>query len=172
MTQKSATPLQDGPEDEAGPAMDRAMRLLGHRARSRHEMAQRLRSAGFAEPAIEATDARLCELGLLDDDVFAREVCRSRSRAGWSSTRIAHDLRHRGITDDVIADSLGDLEQAGVSDGERALKLALSKARSCRSVPPEKALQRVVRHLYGKGYESEVAWDAARAAFRELDDGR
>lgn len=172
MTQKSAMPVENGPEDETGQAMDRAMRLLGHRARSRHEVAQRLRSAGFGEPAIEAADARLCELGLLDDEVFAREVCRSRSRAGWSSARIAHDLRHRGLADEVIAGSLGDLEHEGVSDGDRALKLALSKARSCRSVAPEKALQRVVRHLYGKGYESEVAWDAARAAFRELDDGR
>lgn len=170
MTHLSGTPVQQEPEEGTGKAMDKAMRLLGFRSRSRHEMAKRLLDAGFGEPTVAVVDARLCELGLLDDVGFAREVCRSRSRAGWSSTRIAQDLRYRGVANDVIEDGLAELEQAGMSDGDRALKLALAKARSCRSIAPEKGLQRVVRHLYGKGYESEVAWEAARAAFRGLDE--
>lgn len=163
---------QEPARETVGKAMDKAMRLLGLRSRSRHEMAQRLQSAGFDEPTVAAVDDRLCELGLLDDASFAREVCRSRSRAGWSSKRIAQDLRTRGVDNDLVEDGLAEMQQEGTSDEDRALQLALAKARSCRSIPPEKALHRVVRHLYGKGYESEVAWDAARSAFRALDEGR
>ncbi|MEX2588039.1 MAG: RecX family transcriptional regulator [Actinomycetota bacterium] len=151
-------------------AMDKAMHLLGHRSRSRHEMSRRLLEGGFSESTVEAVDARLHELGLLDDAAFVREVCRSRSRAGWSSTRIGHDLAYRGVASELIDEGLAELDQQGISDADRALKLALSKARSSCSVPREKALPRVVRHLYGKGYESELAWEAARAAFRELDE--
>lgn len=151
-------------------AMQKAMRLLGIRARSRQEMAVRLGDAGFDDATVAAVEARLRELALLDDAAFAAEVCGSRRRAGWSAARIARDLRSRGVPHDVIDRSLEEAGLHGGSDADRARELAVRKARRCGAADGRKALHQVVRHLAGKGYEPELAWEAARAAFRDLDE--
>lgn len=156
-------------QDDYDRAMQKAMRLLGIRARSRREIADRLGGAGFDDTTVGAVEARLGELALLDDAAFAAEVCASRRRAGWSAARIAQDLRSRGVSHDVIDRSLEEADLQGGSDADRARELAVRKARGCGAYG-WKALHKVVRHLAGKGYEPELAWEAARAAFRDLEE--
>lgn len=156
-------------EAEYEKAMQKALRLLAVRSRSRRELADRLMRAGFEEMTVQAVDVRLGELGLLNDAEFAAEVCRSRRAAGWSLRRISYDLKSKGVPAELGLEALNDLESNDPGDGERARVLALAKARTCRGVAPQKALQRVVRHLYSKGYDPELAWEAARAAFSELE---
>lgn len=149
-------------------AMDKAMRLLAARSRSRRELAQRLLAAGFEEPLVDTVGDRLEELGLLNDVEFARQLSRSRAQAGWSSTRIAAELHSKGVDVDVAGEAIDDLTDLG-SEEERACRLAEARAGKSRDLDRRKALQKVVRYLLGKGYEPDLAWEAARSAFRALD---
>ena len=73
---KKIREIQDLEEKRA--AKDKALRLLGVRARSRQEMRQRLERSDFSEQVIEWTLNELDRLDLLDDTEFAKMFSRSR----------------------------------------------------------------------------------------------
>lgn len=148
--------------------MKRAMRLLAVRARSCHEVRDRLLRAGFSQPTIQAVEFRLLDVGLLDDAAFAAQVVRRGVEAGKSSRLTRRDLQRYGIGSATADESLRDVDEAGADD-ERAMKLAERKAASCRNLPPEKAAARVVRHLCSKGYEPQLAWEVTRRALKSFE---
>lgn len=148
--------------------MKRAMRLLAVRARSCHEIKDRLLEAGFSQPTIRAVEFRLLDVGLLDDAAFAAQVVRRGVEAGKSSQLTRRDLQKYGIGSATADESLSEVEDVGV-DEERALQLAERKAASCRNLPTEKAASRVVRHLCRKGYEPQLAWEVTCRIFKSLE---
>lgn len=154
--------------DEVEAAMKRAMKLLAVRSRSCRELTGRLLKAGFGESTAEMVVLRLSDVGLLNDEAFAAEVVCRGVATGRSARLTRQDLVKYGVAGEVADESLAELEEAG-ADEERALDLAERKAGSCRNLPVEKALQRVVRHLCSKGYAPGLAWEVARRAFRERE---
>ncbi|WAP71078.1 RecX family transcriptional regulator [Jiella pelagia] len=69
------------------------------------------------EPLIEATLARLAELGLLDDQAFASARLSSLRRKGTSRTMAAAKLREKGVSREIVdatleADETGEPEAA------------------------------------------------------------
>lgn len=154
----------DGVED----AMKRAMRLLAVRSRSCHEIRDRLTRAGYYEATVDAVELRLLDVGLLDDAAFAAQVVRRGVETGRSAWLTRQDLRKWGVAGEIADESLVEVEVPG-ADEARALRLAERKAASCRNVPIDKAVPRVVRHLCSKGYGPQVAWEVTRRVFRELD---
>ncbi|MEZ5211372.1 regulatory protein RecX [Gordonia sp. (in: high G+C Gram-positive bacteria)] len=105
-------------DDKPGPsAWDAALRLLGVRARSRAEIAERLARRGFDQPTIDDVLARLEESGLIDDDEFAREWAGSRSRySGRGRLALRRELRTKGVAAHTIEAALAEIEP----DDERA----------------------------------------------------
>lgn len=159
------------PAVEAGDvegAMKWAIRLLGVRARSCHEIRERLLRAGFDEATAAAVESRLLDVGLLDDAAFAAQVVRRGAESGKSSWLTRRELQRFGIGGEAAGRSL-DESDGEAADEERALALAQRKAVSCRGLPPEKAMARVVRHLGSKGYGPHLAWEVTRKVFRALD---
>src|SRR6266536_2690094 len=74
-----------------------ALRLLEARARTRLELEQRLEQRGFEARAVAAALDRLAEVGLVDDQAFARDLAEIRAAEGVDAPRIALDLRDRGV---------------------------------------------------------------------------
>ena len=105
-------------DDKPGPsAWDAALRLLGVRARSRAEIAERLARRDFDQPTIDDVLARLEESGLIDDDEFAREWAGSRSRySGRGRLALRRELRTKGVAAHTIEAALAEIEP----DDERA----------------------------------------------------
>lgn len=158
-----------GPDpDDVEAAMKRAMGLLAVRSRSCSEVSSRLTRAGFSAEAAEAVVRRLLNVGLLDDEAFAAEVVRWGMASGKSSRAARHDLTRWGVAPEIADQSLSEVEEPG-ADEERALLLAERRVASCRNLPLEKAVPRVVRHLCSKGYAPSLAWEAARQAFRDFE---
>src|SRR5665811_2377593 len=82
-----------------------AYRLLGHRARSRHELRGRLLQKGHEGEAVAGALERLAGDGLLDDAKFARSyVADKRGLSGWGSQRIRRGLAELGV-DRVVIDA-------------------------------------------------------------------
>lgn len=135
--------------------MEAALRLLEYRARSRQELAQRLRRKGAEPPVIERALARLTAQGLVDDEAFARQWTESRLRTGHGRRRIALELRVKGIAGATIRDALGELADPA-HEAAAAERLARRRLRLLQRLEP--AVQR--RRLYGllqrRGYAAEA----------------
>lgn len=159
--------LFDARRDEAlAPVRKRALGLLDQRARSRHELRERLIKAEFAPELVDEVLASLERASLIDDSSFAHEWVRQRAaRRGKSAKALDLELRDKGVAADVRASALAQISEEDEEAQARAL--AEKKARALKVVPADraeydKALRRVVGVLARRGYSSELTVRVAR----------
>ncbi|MDT3672928.1 MAG: recombination regulator RecX [Aromatoleum sp.] len=88
----------------SGDLKGKALRMLARREHSRAELARKLAAEGTRED-IHAVLDQLERSGLLSDARFAETFVSSRA-ARVGNARLRHDLRARGIADEVIAAAL------------------------------------------------------------------
>jgi regulatory protein len=93
-------------------AEQRLLRLLGTRARSRHELADRLDAWGVEPERGELLLDRLTRAGLLDDEQFARELSEGLQKRGHGSLRARHDMDRLGVSESARSRALAGHEQA------------------------------------------------------------
>lgn len=168
------------PPDDAA-AMEIALRYLGARPRTRHEVVARLRRSAVPEPLIEATLDRLVELGYVDDAAFARWWGEQRDRHAPRGRRLLEvELRQRGVPRDVIEAYRGEHEEPARAPEDEALPGSeLERARDALERhlrgrrPPDdpKALQRIGMFLMRRGFDPETARAVIRAAAADHDEG-
>jgi regulatory protein len=109
--------------ESADRTLQRAMRLLERRARTHHELRQRLQRAGVADALIDSTLARLHELGLLDDADYAERYVAERNRLNPRGRRaLQAELRRRGIAAELVQQTIA--AQDPDDEQERLLRLA------------------------------------------------
>lgn len=143
-------------------AMNRALNLLGYRARSSGEVRQRLRRSEYAEETVETVIARLKEIGYLDDEQYARDLAREKSRK-YGPRRVYGDLRKGGL-DETTAWNVVEDEFAGRSEAAEAFEAA---ARRYNTVEGSVAqARRVYGFLMRRGYSAEVCAEVA-SKYRE-----
>jgi regulatory protein len=141
---------------------ERALGLLAVRQRSRRELERRLVQAGFEPDAVADELERLEQVGLLDDEAFARTVVESRMGFRGESRRVvAGKLAQAGVASEV---AMVALDQAPEAEEERARRLAEAKAPRLSGLEPQVAMQRLYGFLARRGYGPEVAREAARRA--------
>jgi regulatory protein len=144
-------------------ALADAYRLLGHRARSRAELAAKLRQRGHDEPTVTLVMARVDERGLLDDDAFARAFAADKKNlGGWGRDRVVRELRRLGVDDHIVADVL-----PADDEGEVGRALVLLRKRGPARPPLDAARRRARDQLLRRGFSSPVAGAAVR---RWLDE--
>lgn len=149
-------------------AVERALRYLGHRPRSRFELERHLRSRGYVEPAVRESVRRCSELGYLDDREFAAAFARDRIRLRPRSVSLLEaELRRRGVSlSDARAGISAALRDEGVTE-EELLRRAAEKA--WRTMPrgePERARRRLHAYLTRRGFDAS----AARAVVDEMTE--
>lgn len=94
-------------EDAREVAIQKALRFLGYRARSMHEVRENLQKHDIPEAVIEITLKRLQESGLLNDQEFAQAWVENRNTFRPRSRRaLSLELRRKGLDDDVIQQTL------------------------------------------------------------------
>jgi regulatory protein len=154
--------------------MEIALRFLGSRPRTRHEIEQRLRRAAVDATTAEAVIGRLIELGYLDDAAFARWWGEQRDRhAPRGRRRIEAELRQHGVPREVIEafrDEHAAPERAPEDEALPGTELdrardALERHLRGRSMPDDaKAVQRIGMFLMRRGFDPEIVRSAIRAA--------
>ncbi len=164
--------------DDPAVVLDAAARFLEARSRSVSEVRRRLGGAGYRADLVEAAIERMSELGMLDDEAFARAWVESRDRARPRGERaIREELRlkgvDRGIVEVVMADRRtgvreraddpdGDAGQARSADAVAAERLIARHARAlARVADPRKRRQRAYVLLARNGFDSEVCREVA-----------
>jgi len=144
------------------PAMslrNRALGLLARREHSRTELQRKL--AAHAEDPQELVDLLddLSRRGWLSDVRFAEALVQSK-QAKFGTTRLAYELRERGVADSVIREQLADLKD---SELERARQVWQSKF---GVIPTDaKARAKQMRFLQSRGFSLDVISKVVRGLF-------
>lgn len=133
-------------------AMNRALNLLGYRARSAFEIRDRLTRAGYAPETIEKVLTRLEELGYLDDAEYARNLAREKSRR-YGPRRVYMDLRKNGVAEDIIQTVLGEEFS---EDSEREAASAAASRRYNTGEGSDAHARRVYGFLARRGYSADI----------------
>lgn len=127
-----------------------ALRLLARREHSRTELKRKL--AGHSEdPAeVERLLDDLQQRGWLSDARFAEQLAQVR-RGKYGSMRIAHELREKGVSEELIAGVLPELKETEWSDARAVWAKKFGKA-------PLDAKERAkqMRFLMSRGFRHEV----------------
>jgi regulatory protein len=157
-----------GAVEDPALVLEAALRFLEPRQRSIGEVRRRLTRVGYREDLVEGAIARLVELGMLDDEAFARSWIESRDRARPRGERaLRMELARKGIerqtTDVVIADREANEPEA---DAAAARRLLERNARALARVgDPRARRNRAYALLARNGFDPETA----AAASREFD---
>lgn len=165
---------------DAAAAMEIALRYLGTRPRTRHELTQRLRRAGAEQDVADAVLDRLGEIGYVDDAAFARWWGEQRDRHAPRGRRMLEaELRQRGVPRDVIEgfrvehetpERAPEDESLPGTEAERARE-ALDRHLRGRPIPDDpKAIQRIGMYLMRRGFDPETARSVIRAASSSAPD--
>ena len=147
---------------------ERALRLLAVRPRSRRELEVRLLRAGFEPGAVDQELTRLEDVGLVDDEAFARQLAEHHVTARRSGLRaVVGALAAKGVSRQVIEEAVAGV---GGDEDERAHELARERAPRLAALPPNTAFSRLSSFLMRRGYDPTTARDAAREALLMPED--
>jgi len=155
-------PVQEGPDaDQESVARTILLDALTGRARSRQELADRLRKKDVPDGLATRLLDRFEEVGLVDDPAFARSWIASRQPGkGLARRALAQELRRKGVDDEVAREALDEIDP---DDEERAARsLVRKKLRSLRSVDEATATRRLAGMLARKGYSPGLAYAVVR----------
>jgi regulatory protein len=167
---RAGRPEPDATQHDLGPPADPeavartiVLTKLTARPRSRHELAQALATKAVPGDVADRVLDRFEEVGLVDDGAFAESWVRSRqSNRGLSRRALAHELRGKGVDNDLIQESLEQLSP----DDEYAAARALveRKLRATRRLDRVVRVRRLAGVLARKGYPAGLAMQVVRDA--------
>jgi regulatory protein len=155
--------------DDVEKAHNRALHFLSFRPRSEAEVRRNLKDGGVAPDAIETVVERLARAGLLDDRAFAQYWLENRGQFRPRSARaLKIELRQKGVDAESIDEAL---QAAAHDEDEAAFQAALPRARRLAAQHPDvnEFKQKLGAFLARRGFAYEVARDAVRRAWEEVD---
>jgi regulatory protein len=160
--------------DDPAVVLEAALRFLEVRARSVAEVRRRLTSAGYRAQLVEGAIDRLTEIGVLDDEAFARSWVESRDRARPRGERaLRQELARKGVeraVSDEVLEERREAEQGTEVDLEAARRLLARNARAlARVADPRARRQRAYLLLARNGFDPDVCRAAATELVAEPD---
>lgn len=158
--------VAQGPDaDPEAVARKILLAALTGQARSRKELADKLAKKDVPSELAERLLDRFTEVGLIDDEAFARAWIESRQPGKGLATRaLAHELRRKGIDNEVARDALAEIDP---DDEAAAARVLVSrKLRSVRGLDQQKATRRLVGMLARKGYGAGMAFAIVKDELR------
>ena len=175
MSRRSRQREPDDSERDLGPPADPAavartlvLTKLTASAKSRSQLAEALASRGVPGDVAEQVLDRFEEVGLVDDAAFAEGWVRSRSASrGLSRRALGHELRRKGVADDVIATALDSVDAA--AEMETARDLARRRLPRLRGLDGAVQSRRLLGLLARKGYAPGVCARVVREVLAEAD---
>ena len=151
--------------DQAHQVHESALRFLDYRPRSVQEVRRHLQSKGHAPQVIDEVIERLANVGLLDDQAFARYWLENRSDFRPRGERaLRQELRQKGVPPDIIDQVLSE----GHDEDEAAYRAAVAQARKVRAADLGEFRRKVEAHLVRRGFSYDAAREATARAWREL----
>ena len=149
-------------------AYNKALDLLSRRPYGTKELIKKLCEKGHEKDAAEKASERLLELGLLNDDEYARILSNDLlERKNYSTKRIKQELAYRGIAREIIENTLDTLD----NDAENRIILVIKK-KYLNKLNDEKGRKRAIDGLMRLGFSYSDIKSALRkvSEFTEEED--
>lgn len=128
-------------------AKEKALYMIEYRARTRRELEDKLVPM-FGENAAEGAIGRLEELGLINDEDFAREYARSLiEKKHFSDKRAVFELIKKGVDKELAQEVVAEMDSDPVQQIQTLLETKYS-----RNLNDEKGIQRTVNGLRSMGF--------------------
>lgn len=142
-------------------AKEKALYLIEYRSRTRKEISDKLIPL-YGERASELAIERLEELGLIDDEKYAREYAEQLIfRKKLSGERAAFELFKKGIDKELAEEIISELDADPVSQISELLQ-----TKYARRLSSEKERSRTFNSLRAMGYR----WSDIKEAMNGLED--
>jgi regulatory protein len=145
-----------------------ALRQLTAAPRTRAQLADALARRGVADDVAAAVLDRFEQVDLVDDDAFARMWVRSRHLGrGLAPRALAHELRQRGVPDEIVRDAVDEIDAD--AELEAARTLVRRRLPAMLGDDPARRTRRLAGMLARKGYGAAIAFRAVRDVAVERD---
>ena len=159
---------QDAEGDPVAVAREIALRLLTVRQRTRAELAQAMARRKVPPGAAQHILDRFTEVGLLDDQAYARDWVAAGNRRLRGSRALAVELAGKGVDDELIAEALA--ERSSDDDLQAALALARRRLPSLARLDRQVRYRRLCGLLQRRGFGWAVIAQVSRVVLAESED--
>lgn len=147
----TSDPAEPPEADQEAVARKILLDQLTGRARTRHELADKLRGKLVPDEVAERLLDRFEEVGLVDDRAFARAWVSDRHRSkGLAPRALAQELRRKGIDDETVRAAVDEVTDDDQESAARAL--VRRRMRSLGQADQATATRRLNGMLARKGY--------------------
>lgn len=147
-------------------AREICLNQLAVRPRTRAELAAALQRRGVADEVAAAVLDRYDEVGIIDDQAFARAWVNSRHHGrGLARRALASELRRKGVDTDSVGAALAEVDDE--TEARTARTLVDRKLRLDRGTDPAVLFRRLIGMLGRKGYPPGLAVRVVKEALAE-----
>ncbi|MFB9731091.1 MULTISPECIES: regulatory protein RecX [Ornithinimicrobium] len=147
------------------------LRQLAMGPRTRRQLEDKLRDRGCESDVARRVLDRMTEVGLVDDESYAEMYVRSKQETkGLAAGALRHELRQKGVPDEVVDAALEEVDPE--REKEQARELVARRLRTMRGLDREVQTRRLAGFLARKGYGPGVAYQVVREALDELPENR
>lgn len=146
-------------------AYQRSLNFIATRPRTEKEVRQKLAGLGFSDDVIQPVITALKSKGYIDDVAFARAWVENRLAFRPRSYQLLKmELKHKGISEDIIASTL---EDTTINETELALDLAKRYAPRLKGIDPHKFKTRLGAYLMRRGFPYAVSMPVTEQIYRD-----
>ena len=136
-------------------------KYCAYQERCHQEVKRKLYDYGLKTFEIDELIADLIQSNYLNEERFARSFARGKSKVKkWGRNKILSELRLRKISDYCIRKAMTEIDDDLYSETLRAL--IEKKNREYKSKNEFEQRAKIARFLMGKGYESDLVWEAVK----------
>ena len=145
--------------------MNRAAALCARSEQAPADIREKLLKWGLSISAANRVLAQLIEQGYIDEQRFARAFVNDRFRFnGWGRIKIAHQLRLKGISGEIIDEAMTLIDEEQYR--QRLLELLQAKWRSVNDREPRAAWAAMMRFAASRGFETSLAGECVNQVTR------
>jgi regulatory protein len=140
-----------------------ALRCLELRSYARTDLARRLQRKGHPRAAVEAALERVSDLGLLNDEAYARSYVQTRAARGRGPTRLVRDLLAMGVQRPLIDRAIAAEWPEGSDRSSVPLALATKRAAQLGTLPRQARKRRILAYLARRGFSGREVSEMVEA---------
>ncbi len=147
-------------DSEKTTALEKLVKYMGTRLRTEKQLKDYLKGKGYAEATVDYCMEKLKEYNFINDEQYITSYIETNKRRK-GKTLLKQELKQKGIKDSLIEDSFNDFETE-----EETIELLANKYLKNKEKNKD-TFQKVYRHLFSKGFESEQILRVIKRIFND-----
>ena len=139
--------------------LKKILRYCAYQDRCTQEVRTKLATFDMPDSEKEKIVKLLVDEGYLDDERYASTFVRSKIHLKkWGVNKIRMSLKIKGISDEIIANALSEIDPEIYKDE----LIKVLKAKKINESDPYKKKAKLAQYAIQKGYEPSLVWDTLR----------